>query len=90
MAETSLLYCYHCRKHHARNEVRRVWTAAGFRWRCIASIRESRRPTNERDAYGRAKTQENREEARRLALQRVSLSRSMDDEGRWSRPMIRR
>lgn len=60
MIERTLCYCYHCRTHHGREEVRRVLVRTSYRWRCKESIRGSQRPAAERDAFGRAQTDEHR------------------------------
>lgn len=64
------LYCYHCRAYHARTTMRRVATARGFRWRCLASLLARQVPVSERDAFGRKTTEENRTLAQRLARER--------------------
>jgi hypothetical protein len=62
---TEKAYCYHCRTYHDRQEVRRVLTRIGYRWRCIRSLAASRSAEGERDAFGRAQTAENQAAAQR-------------------------
>lgn len=60
-------FCYHCRVHHPENQMRRIATKVGWRWRCIRSIQAARRPAGEREAFGKLQTELNRGEARRQA-----------------------
>ena len=65
MADT--VYCYCCRTHHPREQMRRYPTRHGFRWRCLRTIDAARRPPAERDEFGRQTTSQNRDQARRMA-----------------------
>ncbi len=58
MSET--LYCYCCRVHHPRSEMRRFPTRQGERWRCLSSIKAARHNRDQRDAFGRQTTTLNR------------------------------
>lgn len=57
MSDTA--YCYHCSRHHPKQEMRLIQTRAGRRWRCRKSILATRRSVAERDAYGRQVTADN-------------------------------
>lgn len=65
---TDMLYCYHCRRHHPKEEMRRVHGKTGSRWRCICSIQATKRSVAERDAFGRQITEINSAEQRGKAL----------------------
>ena len=62
MADT--LYCYHCGRHHPKEEMRQIHTKGGSRWRCIKSIEATKRNVKERDAFGRQVTTINSAEQR--------------------------
>ena len=49
---TESTYCYHCRTHHPRNEMRLIVTKTGKRWRCIRSIEATQQGPEAREAYG--------------------------------------
>jgi len=53
---TDTVFCYHCRAQHPIDEVRRIRTKSGQRWRCIKSIAATRNGLHERDAFGRQTT----------------------------------
>ena len=59
-----MLFCYCCRVHHPREQMRLFQTRHGPRWRCLRSIADARRPRDERDAFGRQQSTINREQAR--------------------------
>lgn len=61
MSETE--FCYSCRKCHPRDEMSRVHTRNGMRWRCRRSIEAARCSAAERDAFGRLQTEINLEAA---------------------------
>ncbi len=65
MAET--LFCYHCRMHHPKEDMRAIVTKAGKRYRCLKSIEATKKGREERDAYGREVTAMNRAEAQSRA-----------------------
>ena len=50
---TDTIFCYSCRKHHARDEVTRVQSKGVKRWRCLKSIAESRKSRDQRDRFGK-------------------------------------
>lgn len=64
---TDTLFCYCCRVHHPKDQMRPYRTKQGYRWRCIRSIEAAACNTGERDAFGRQQTEQNRSEARRMA-----------------------
>jgi len=65
MADT--LFCYHCRTHHPKEEMRQIETKGGKRWRCIKSIEATKRSREEREAFGRQVTAINKAEAQSKA-----------------------
>lgn len=50
---SNTLYCYHCGRHHPREEMRQIHRKAGAKWRCIKSIQETKRSVAQRDAFGK-------------------------------------
>ena len=70
---TEPTYCYHCRTHHPRNEMRLMVTKTGKRWRCIRSIQATQQGREAREAYGRLVTEINRAESRSRAQRLNSL-----------------
>lgn len=62
MADT--LYCYHCGRHHPKEEMRQIESKGGKRWRCIKSIEATKRGIAERDAFGKQVTAINSAEQR--------------------------
>jgi hypothetical protein len=65
MAETA--FCYHCRQHHPKSEMRQIETKSGKRWRCIRSIEATRQGPAAREAYGRQVSEMNKSEAQSRA-----------------------
>lgn len=63
MSET--IYCYCCRVHHPKEEMRRFTTRAGERWRCLRSIVAAGSSRQARDAFGERQTRQNQESSRR-------------------------
>lgn len=61
MADT--LFCYHCRTHHPKEEMRQIETKGGKRWRCIKSILATKQGREAREAFGRQMSANNRAEA---------------------------
>ena len=57
---TDTLFCYCCRIHHPKDEMRRFATRQGERWRCLRSIEAAGRSRGERDAFGRRQSDLNR------------------------------
>jgi hypothetical protein len=64
---TETLFCYCCRVHHPSNEMCRVPTRHGFRWRCQRSIKAAQCGVCERDEFGRQQTEINRAGAQKAA-----------------------
>lgn len=64
---TTTLFCYCCRVHHAKDQMRLFPTRQGLRWRCIASIEGAFRAQAARDEFGRQQSEINREATRRQA-----------------------
>ena len=64
---TEPTYCYHCRTHHPRNEMRLIVTKTGKRWRCIRSIEATRQGAAAREAYGRQISEINKAESKSRA-----------------------
>jgi hypothetical protein len=58
MAET--LFCYCCRIHHPKDQMRRFATRQGERWRWLRSIEAAGRSRGERDAFGHRHSDLNR------------------------------
>lgn len=61
------IYCYCCRVHHPKEEMRRYRTRTGERWRCIKSIQAASNSPQVRDAFGQSQSRLNREAMRRQA-----------------------
>jgi hypothetical protein len=61
---TEQTYCYHCRSHHPRNEMRLIVTKTGKRWRCIRSIEATQQGAAAREAYGRQISEINKAESK--------------------------
>lgn len=57
---TDMLFCYHCRARHPADEMRKVITRSGKRWRCIRSIVATRNSIREREDFGRQTTEFNK------------------------------
>jgi len=70
MMET--LFCYCCRIHHPKDEMRRFATKRGERWRCLRSIRAAQGTLGERDDFGRRQSSLNRLAASEMA-ERMTL-----------------
>jgi hypothetical protein len=64
---TDTLFCYCCRIHHPKDQMRRFATRQGERWRCLRSIEAAGRSLGERDAYGHRQSELNRLAASELA-----------------------
>lgn len=61
---SSTLYCYHCRTHHARGDMRLVVSRTGKRWRCLRSIKLAMASLEEREEFGHRMTVCNMEDAK--------------------------
>ncbi|MCX7147522.1 MAG: hypothetical protein NT042_15315 [Sulfuritalea sp.] len=54
MPSSETIYCYHCARHHPRQEMRQIETKGGKKWRCIQSIQATKKSSAQRDAFGKA------------------------------------
>ena len=70
---TETMFCYCCRVHHPKDQMRPFPTKHGARWRCIRSIEAAACSRPERDAFGQKQTEINREDTRRVAERTVML-----------------
>ena len=68
-----MLYCYCCRVHHPKDQMRPYMTKHGYRWRCLRSIEAAACSRRERDAFGRQQTEINRAEALHTAARQELL-----------------
>jgi len=66
-AMTETAFCYCCRVHHDKTQMRLFPTRQGYRWRCLRSIEAAASSRRERDAFGRQQSEINREAARQAA-----------------------
>ncbi len=64
---TDTAYCYHCGTHHLKKEMRQIATKAGKRWRCVRSIEATKRSKDDRDAFGRRVSADNKVDAQTKA-----------------------
>jgi hypothetical protein len=62
MTSSENIYCYHCGRHHPREEMRRIETKGGKKWRCIKSIEATKKSSTQRDAFGKTVTTINKAE----------------------------
>jgi hypothetical protein len=63
----STAYCYHCGTHHPIEEMRQIESKTGKRWRCIKSIDAARKAVQEREAFGRQVSENNKAAAKSKA-----------------------
>ena len=61
MSETA--FCYYCGARHPVEEMRRILTKGGKRWRCIKSIEGAKAEIAERDTFGKHITAINKTQA---------------------------
>jgi hypothetical protein len=71
VAMTESLFCYCCRVHHPKEQMRPFPTKHGLRWRCIRSIEAAAGGRSARDAFGQQQSEFNREDSRRSAERTV-------------------
>lgn len=64
---SEMLFCYCCRTHHPKDQMRLFPSRPGYRWRCIRSIEAATRSIPERDSFGRRQTAINLETSRSMA-----------------------
>lgn len=70
---TDTIFCYHCRARHPQDEMRRIATKSGLRWRCIKSIAATRNGVHEREAFGRQTTAHNKARAESISRKPLPL-----------------
>jgi len=75
MSET--IFCYHCRLHHPREEMRQIDNKGVKKWRCIKSIKAVKKDIAARDAFGQSVTAVNSAESRSRFLARQQLERAL-------------
>ena len=75
MSSIETIYCYHCRQHHPREEMRQIETKGGKKWRCIKSIVATRIPSAERDAFGKTASAVNTSENQARVKARLDAER---------------
>lgn len=63
MSTAETLYCYHCARHHPREEMRQIDNKGRKKWRCLKSIEATRQNVAQRNAFGQTVTAVNRSEA---------------------------
>lgn len=68
---TESMFCYCCRVHHPKEQMRPFPTKHGLRWRCIRSIEAASGGRSARDAFGQQQSEINREDSRRSAERTV-------------------
>lgn len=54
--ETKRHFCGYCRAYHPEDQMTKVQTKIGPRWRCKKSIKSSRQSAAQRDAFGKTVT----------------------------------
>lgn len=75
---SEMIFCYCCRVHHPKDQMRLFHTKLGYRWRCIRSIEAAACSRRERDAFGQQQSANNREDSRRIAERTVLLRHEHD------------
>ena len=75
MSSTETIYCYHCCRHHPREEMRQIETKGGKKWRCMKSIVATRRSSAERDAFGKTVSAVNTSENQARVKARLDAER---------------
>lgn len=75
MSSSETIFCYHCARHHPREEMRQIETKGGKKWRCIKSIEATKRDVAQRDAFGQTVTAVNRAEAQARIKARANAER---------------
>ncbi len=63
MSETA--FCYYCGARHPVEEMRRILTKGGKRWRCIKSIEGAKAAIAKRDTFGKQITAINKTRLKR-------------------------
>lgn len=75
MPSTETLFCYHCGRHHPREEMRQIETKGGKRWRCIKSIVAAKKSSKLRDAFGKTVSAINTSENQARVKARLNAER---------------
>ncbi|MCX7155835.1 MAG: hypothetical protein NTW45_05255 [Rhodocyclales bacterium] len=75
MSSTETIYCYHCTRHHPKDEMRQIDTKGGKRWRCIKSIEATKKSSSQRDAFGKTVTTINKSENQARIKARMNAER---------------
>jgi hypothetical protein len=75
MPSSETIYCYHCARHHPRQEMRQIETKGGKKWRCIKSIEATRKSSAQRDAFGKSVTAVNSSENQARIKSRLTEER---------------
>jgi hypothetical protein len=75
MPSAETIYCYHCRRYHPREEMRRIETKGSKKWRCINSIEATKKSTTQRDAFGKSVTAINKSDSQARIKSRVNAER---------------
>jgi hypothetical protein len=61
---SKLVYCYTCNLQHPMEEMRKVTTAKGMRWRCIKTIVAARLARDKRQEFGARASARNNADAK--------------------------
>ena len=78
MKTTTMVYCYHCRIQHPREDMRLIVSKSGKRWRCVQSIVAVKSGGQEaREIFGRKSTANNKAEAQLKLRMRAPSEKSM-------------
>ena len=72
-------FCYHCAIHHSKSEMRQILTKRGLLWRCVKSIEAAKKGREEREAFGRQVTANNKADQKSRNLR---LEKSEPDSGK--------
>ena len=75
MPSPETIYCYHCGRHHPREEMRQIETKGGKKWRCIQSIQATKKNSTQRDAFGKTVTAINASENQARIKSRLHAER---------------
>jgi len=75
MPSIETIYCYHCCRHHPREEMRQIETKGGKKWRCIKSIEATKKSSSQRDEFGKTVTTINRAEQQARVKARLNAER---------------
>ena len=70
-----LAFCYTCQAHHPIEDMRRVVTGGGLRWRCVRTIEAARQAREKRQQFGAQTTANNKADAKASGLRPATLGR---------------